>query len=707
MRKLSKVTLMLCLILVFADVFAIAVAEQSQTKTPARPLSTDWNKPAKDCGNEEIVGEALPEPPLSLGFDQVKSAGPGLQVGITTYDYQSNQRMNRQIAWRANQRVQFTWMQQTGKQAASKRWTAYEYWDPTTGDLHFKTTIGGIPIHDTTSIRSGYVGMTIDPEGKPIIGNHFTDPSDAITKSALFYDTSLVNPNLNTWRRFPIQTWVEGPGLWPSIDIQVYNGDTIQHLFDNYAVDNITHYLYYHRRVGGAISGTWDNPPVCLDTSPAIAQIVVASRTSGKVALVWQAEPGSYPGSPESINRGDIDPGNGMGSVQRANIVYYKISNDAGLTWGPKICATPFDSTIGGYLGQGDFSALMTSSDELHILWNAREVVPSTGLGEFTQVYGGYMLHWDEITNSTHIVKESNWEAQSCHGGAWNEMSVVKPQLSECDDNLYALFVQFSDPYHGKPNDCHWAQTSGGANGDLYFSVSTDRGISWSIPYDLTQTHTPLCDTAGVGAIECESEMWPSMSPYGMASSGGNFANAPIVDPTGNYSGENFLDVIYVSDRHPGGCVQDAGVWTTNPLKWFRVPCVATIPDNDGDGVPDGYDNCPTLANPMQTDTDADGRGDACDNCVAIANPGQADFDNDGLGDACDPFCCAKAGDANHNNVVNIQDITFLINYLYKGGAIPPCLHEGDANGSTVINIQDITYLINYLYKGGAAPNCP
>jgi len=79
---------------------------------------------------------------------------------------------------------------------------------------------------------------------------------------------------------------------------------------------------------------------------------------------------------------------------------------------------------------------------------------------------------------------------------------------------------------------------------------------------------------------------------------------------------------------------------------------VASTTDADGDGVADGTDNCPNVANPGQEDSDGDGIGDACDtgttdadgdgvadgtdNCPNVANPGQEDSDGDGLGDACD-----------------------------------------------------------------------
>ena len=64
-------------------------------------------------------------------------------------------------------------------------------------------------------------------------------------------------------------------------------------------------------------------------------------------------------------------------------------------------------------------------------------------------------------------------------------------------------------------------------------------------------------------------------------------------------------------------------------------------------------------------------------------------------------------GDADGSESINLLDVTYLINYLYKDGLAPDPLEAGDADAGGTINILDVTYLINYLYKGGPEPLCP
>jgi hypothetical protein len=64
----------------------------------------------------------------------------------------------------------------------------------------------------------------------------------------------------------------------------------------------------------------------------------------------------------------------------------------------------------------------------------------------------------------------------------------------------------------------------------------------------------------------------------------------------------------------------------------------------DGDGVPNGWDNCPADSNADQADGDGDGVGNVCDNCPANSNADQADTDGDGIADACDN-CPADVND--------------------------------------------------------------
>jgi len=72
------------------------------------------------------------------------------------------------------------------------------------------------------------------------------------------------------------------------------------------------------------------------------------------------------------------------------------------------------------------------------------------------------------------------------------------------------------------------------------------------------------------------------------------------------------------------------------------------------------------------------------------------------------PVVAYKPGDANHDMNVNVNDVIFLINYLFKNGPDPYPFVSVDVNASCDINVVDVIYLINYLFKGGPAlkPGC-
>jgi hypothetical protein len=60
--------------------------------------------------------------------------------------------------------------------------------------------------------------------------------------------------------------------------------------------------------------------------------------------------------------------------------------------------------------------------------------------------------------------------------------------------------------------------------------------------------------------------------------------------------------------------------------------------DDDGDGIINKDDNCPTVSNVGQANEDRDPRGDACDPCPVDGSVGaDDDMDGDGVGNGCDP----------------------------------------------------------------------
>jgi hypothetical protein len=64
------------------------------------------------------------------------------------------------------------------------------------------------------------------------------------------------------------------------------------------------------------------------------------------------------------------------------------------------------------------------------------------------------------------------------------------------------------------------------------------------------------------------------------------------------------------------------------------------------------------------------------------------------------------AGDANADGVLDLGDVVYLLNYLFKNDDPPKPLEAGDATCDGTVDLGDAIYLLNYLFRGGDPPEC-
>jgi hypothetical protein len=179
-----------------------------------------------------------------------------------------------------------------------------------------------------------------------------------------------------------------------------------------------------------------------------------------------------------------------------------------------------------------------------------------------------------------------------------------------------------------------------------------------------------------------------------VAAISGNVLRANGGVPTVGELGIQRVGTLVVSATAAGNVVVAGNLYVTAALAAASVTSGNTLAiattgvDTDGDGVPDGSDNCPSTANADQLDGDSDLVGDVCDNCTAVANArvasdflttntwatltgGQRDDDHDGYGNRCDGKFPGVTG-----TVVNAND---LVQYRASNGKN----RTGDTCGTT------------------------
>lgn len=152
-----------------------------------------------------------------------------------------------------------------------------------------------------------------------------------------------------------------------------------------------------------------------------------------------------------------------------------------------------------------------------------------------------------------------------------------------------------------------------------------------------------------------------------LANAFGSSSGSPNFNPDVDFNDDGIIgasDFAFLSSQ-TGGPPGPSGLAcaTVNPP---TIPCAATVPDADGDGV-----------------------GDLADNCVTVANASQADSNLDGVGTACDP-------DYNNDGLVDEVDFEILANAFGSSTGSPNFNPDVDHNGDGVIGASDFATLSSF-----------
>ncbi|OGC78076.1 MAG: hypothetical protein A2Z27_03920 [candidate division Zixibacteria bacterium RBG_16_50_21] len=141
--------------------------------------------------------------------------------------------------------------------------------------------------------------------------------------------------------------------------------------------------------------------------------------------------------------------------------------------------------------------------------------------------------------------------------------------------------------------------------------------------------------------------------------------------------------------------------WNTTPDDTLTSPDTVTFIVDDGTGRADTAEVVitvlPFITPPGGLDGDINGDGDVnLEDVIYLVNY----VFHDGP-----PGNPEAVGDINGDCFITVADIIYLSNYILKGGnpPVPWCL-PGDVNHDGQVNLADIIYYINYLLLSGQAP---
>jgi hypothetical protein len=463
---------------------------------------------------------------------------PGDTLGFTQYDYQANGSTGRRVVVDALGGLHFDWM------------CGDPY--PGTRNIKYNCLTPGSPspwpgIGTTISYRNGagYSQISAMSDGRAIAAFHQAPTNAETLFTALDQFQCL---GAFGYGRAPNRAGANKM-IWPYITVD--HRDRVQVI----ATTTVTGLTYSYEPFGYTRSnngGTTWTALAIVDTLRGISPVIVASKVSDKVAIVY-----THP----------YDTTGGR------NNVYYVQSAD-GITWNsfaPKVNITNYHRNNDSLYAWSEVAALYDFNDNLHIVWPATYVQGAPNTPAYFYYGRAHVYHWDATSNAISYFADfdSTWPSAGCdmHAGGF-----IFSKVSLATDSLNNLAVTYTS---WDTSDCSLA---GFANGDIYAHFSRDNGATWTPRLNLTNSQSPLC-----AAGDCESDCWSTLAE---------------VTTTGGMA-----HLIYVNDKDAGGVVQTEGIATDNPMLHYEFPLVGV---SDDIKQPKNFSLAQNYPNPFNAKTNID-----------------------------------------------------------------------------------------------------
>lgn len=527
----------------------------------------------------------LPQAPLPAPArdeaEEVALVGETTVIGYTYYDYQHNGTIGKMIVRDSEGGIHVVYMKGYDAQQATRHmW--YNFMDEN-GNWLFGPNEPSVIDNGT---RSGYGVVSVLPEDNRgmafyhVLGHLEQDPNYTATAQSADFARGFgaFSPS------YP-PAWANSTLIWPKGAISRNN---ITHILatENVPQGQLWQRLAYWRGEPDRAFENWRwlDPPILVDTVGVIGAMVAASRTSNKVAMAWHHNRvGANLGRWEGFG----------GAWQRNNDLRYIVSTDGrNFDWQRGVRSMtkiiPIDPELANLdpiAAMGDTFRPYTDVDIEFDPWGNDGLYAAFAVCGFwenpdlegdpvTGVTGehDYLLFWNGQRDTITFVYNGWYFNRTNNGGAWHSrtgawrMNADRPSIAfhpEDRGTIYLVWVNFpkiqelnprynEDPQNEPPflynEDATDTSAAGYNNAEIMVSISTDSGITWRQPINITGTRWREARAPEPG--QCASENWPSVAVW--------------VDDA--------LHILYIKDTDAGGIPQNEGTATNSPVVYHRVP---------------------------------------------------------------------------------------------------------------------------------------